>query len=55
MQARGAGVVMQPDVEDLLEHHGTRAADICVKLHERVRLTLDGEPYRQRAPQFMTA
>ena len=55
MQARGAGVVMQPDVEWLLGQHGTHAEDVCVWLHERVSLSLDGTSFRQRAPQLMTA
>jgi len=55
MQARGAGVVMQPDVEWLLGQHGTKAADICVRLHERVQLDRNGQTFRQRAPQLMTA
>ena len=55
MQARGAGVVMQPDVEWLLAQHGTKAADICVQLHERIQLDQNGRTFRQRAPQLMTA
>ena len=55
MWARGAGVVMQPDVAWLLGQHGTHAEDVCVRLHERVSLSLDGPSYRQRAPQRMTA
>lgn len=55
MQARGAGVVMQPDVEWLLGQHGTKAADICVRLHERIQLGRNGQIFRQRAPQLMTA
>lgn len=55
MQARGAGVVMQPDVEWLLGQHGTQAKDICVRLHERIQLDRNGQMLRQRAPQLMTA
>ncbi|MEM9556657.1 MAG: FAD-dependent monooxygenase [Acidobacteriota bacterium] len=55
MQARGAGVVMQPDVAHLLEQHGTLAEDVCVRLDERVHLSLNGIAFRQRAPQLMTA
>lgn len=55
MQARGAGVVMQPDVEWLLGQHGTKATDICVRLHERIQLGRNGQTFRQRAPQLMTA
>ncbi|MEM8961332.1 MAG: FAD-dependent monooxygenase [Acidobacteriota bacterium] len=55
MQARGAGVVMQPEVEYLLEQHGTKAEDVCVRLQERIRFTADGRALRQRAPQLMTA
>ncbi len=55
LQARGAGVVMQPDVAWLLEQHGRAAEDICVGLRERVRLRRDGAGLVQRASQLMTA
>src|SRR5262245_56501443 len=55
MQARGAGVVMQPDVEWLLGQQGTKATDICVRLHERIHLGRNGQTFRQCAPQLMTA
>jgi 2-polyprenyl-6-methoxyphenol hydroxylase-like FAD-dependent oxidoreductase len=55
MQARGAGVVMQPDVEWLLREHDTDPASICVALVERQHLDADGRVVRQRMPQQMTA
>ncbi len=55
LHARGAGVVMQPDVAWLLEQHGRAAEDVCVGLRERVRLRRDGEGLVQQALQLMTA
>ncbi len=55
MQARGAGVVMQPDVEWLLAQYGTKAEDVSVQLKERIQLEQSGQSFRQRAPQLMTA
>lgn len=55
MEARGAGVVMQPDVEWLLKQHGIQAIDVCVRLEERVALARDGSQDRYAAPQLMTA
>jgi len=55
MEARGAGVVMQPDVAWLLEAHGTDPASVCVALHERRYLQADGRARRQAMPQLMTA
>lgn len=55
MQARGAGVVMQPEVDSLLERIGVETRSVCVELQERVALQRDGQTQRQRAPQLMTA
>ncbi|QPH55097.1 FAD-dependent monooxygenase [Pontivivens ytuae] len=55
MQVRGAGVVMQPEIEALLNRIGVGTRAICVELHERVFLKQDGTPQRQQAPQLMTA
>ncbi|MEU6346456.1 FAD-dependent monooxygenase [Streptomyces sp. NPDC046977] len=53
-QARGAGIVMQPEVESLLNRTGTSARDVCVELSERQHLTRRGETARYPAPQLMT-
>lgn len=55
MQARGAGVVMQQEVHELLQKIGVSAPSVCVELQERVGLSKDGGSQRQRAPQLMTA
>ncbi|MFC9078361.1 FAD-dependent monooxygenase [Streptomyces sp. NPDC057062] len=55
MSARGAGIVMQPEVETLLNHLGMRAQSVCVELHERQQLDAHGKSTRYRAPQLMTA
>jgi 2-polyprenyl-6-methoxyphenol hydroxylase-like FAD-dependent oxidoreductase len=55
MQARGAGVVMQPDVEWLLRAHDTDPASLSVALSERIYLRQDGRAGRQGIPQRMTA
>ncbi|WP_299739943.1 FAD-dependent monooxygenase [uncultured Roseobacter sp.] len=55
MQARGAGVVMQPEVDDLLRRIDIDTASVCVALKERVSLLQDGTARAQAAPQLMTA
>ncbi|REE66136.1 2-polyprenyl-6-methoxyphenol hydroxylase-like FAD-dependent oxidoreductase [Streptomyces sp. 3212.3] len=55
MQARGAGVVMQPEVEELLVRLGMSARAVSVELRERQQLHLHVRPFRYEAPQLMTA
>lgn len=55
MQARGAGVVMQQELHELLQKIGILTESVCVKLDERVSLQKDGATQRQSAPQLMTA
>ncbi|MEO1089814.1 MAG: monooxygenase [Pseudomonadota bacterium] len=55
MQARGAGVVMQPELDALLQRIDVETRTVCVRLQERVALQYDGQARRQRAPQLMTA
>ncbi|ALO91457.1 Monooxygenase [Streptomyces hygroscopicus subsp. limoneus] len=55
MQARGAGVVMQPEVEALLVRLGLSARQVSVELRERQQLHLHGRATRYAAPQLMTA
>ncbi|MEV5544437.1 FAD-dependent monooxygenase [Saccharopolyspora shandongensis] len=55
MQPRGAGIVMQPEVEALLARLGATARSVSVELHERQQLHLHGEPRRYVAPQLMTS
>lgn len=55
MQARGAGVVMQPEVDALLDRVGVSTRSVCVELRERVGLARDGRAQANRAPQLMTA
>ncbi|WP_299605028.1 FAD-dependent monooxygenase [uncultured Tateyamaria sp.] len=55
MQARGAGVVMQREVDALLNRIGVQTREVCVELHERVGLALDGRYSVNPAPQLMTA
>lgn len=55
MQARGAGVVMQPELDDLLHRIGIDTRSVCVQLNERVMLLHSGKAQRQPAPQLMTA
>ncbi|MEL7059964.1 MAG: FAD-dependent monooxygenase [Acidobacteriota bacterium] len=55
MEARGAGVVMQPEVESLLQTVGSSAEEVSVRLEERVTFGPDGAERTQRAPQLMTA
>ncbi|MEM9223548.1 MAG: FAD-dependent monooxygenase [Pseudomonadota bacterium] len=55
MQARGAGVVMQPEVDALLNRIGVTTRSVCVELRERVTLSDDGHTDARSAPQLMTA
>ena len=55
MQARGAGVVMQPEVELLLHKVGRTAQSVSVGLTERQMLHPNGDRTAYRAPQLMTA
>jgi 2-polyprenyl-6-methoxyphenol hydroxylase-like FAD-dependent oxidoreductase len=55
MEARGAGVVMRPDVEWLLQAHDADPVERCVPLRERQYLRADGQVTRQAMPQMMTA
>ncbi len=55
MQARGAGIVMQPEVEALLVGLGMSAESVSVELRERQQLHIHGSPDRYEAPQLMTA
>lgn len=41
--ARGAGIVMQPEVEALLNRLDVTAASVSVELHERRRLHVRGK------------
>ncbi|MDO3635556.1 FAD binding domain-containing protein [Mycolicibacterium arseniciresistens] len=54
-QPRGAGIVMQPEVESLLRRLGRTVPSVSVELHERQQLHRRGDPSRYRAPQWMTA
>ncbi|MET8830462.1 FAD-dependent monooxygenase [Streptomyces sp. NPDC004610] len=54
-RARGAGIVMQPEVEDLLGRMGVTARQVSVELWERQQLHLHGEPDRYAMPQQMTS
>lgn len=54
-QPRGAGIVMQPEVADLLERLGHPVSSVSVLLHERQQLHRDGSITRYHAPQWMTA
>lgn len=55
IQTRGAGVVMQPEVEYLLEQIGSSAAAVSVPLHERQRMDRRGNRQTYSAPQLMTS
>lgn len=55
IQTRGAGVVMQPDVEFLLEQIGSSARAVSVPLHTRQRMHRDGSVDGHPAPQLMTS
>jgi 2-polyprenyl-6-methoxyphenol hydroxylase-like FAD-dependent oxidoreductase len=54
-QPRGAGIVMQPEVEDLLARLGVSVPSVSVQLQERQRLHHGGATDRYHAPQWMTA
>ncbi|MEU6019047.1 FAD-dependent monooxygenase [Streptomyces sp. NPDC047515] len=54
-QARGAGIVMQPEVEALLARLGVTSASVSVELHERQQLHVHGGTTSYKAPQLMTA
>ncbi|WP_123023368.1 FAD binding domain-containing protein [Mycolicibacterium stellerae] len=54
-QPRGAGIVMQPEVADLLGRLGRSVSSVSVALSERQHLHRRGEPERYSAPQWMTA
>src|ERR1700688_1258037 len=54
-QPRGAGIVMQPEVEALLGRLGISVPSVSVQLHERQQLHPHGEATRFEAPQWMTA
>jgi 2-polyprenyl-6-methoxyphenol hydroxylase-like FAD-dependent oxidoreductase len=54
-QPRGAGIVMQPEVESLLARLGRSVASVSVLLRERQQLHRDSGVSRYDAPQWMTA
>ncbi len=54
-QPRGAGIVMQPEVESLLGRLGRSVPSVSVLLRERQQLHRDGSVNRYDAPQWMTA
>ena len=54
-QPRGAGIVMQPEVETLLARLGRSVPSVSVLLKERQHLHRNGSATRQHAPQWMTA
>lgn len=54
-QPRGAGIVMQPEVESLLGRLGRSVPSVSVLLRERQQLHRDGSLNRYDAPQWMTA
>lgn len=54
-QPRGAGIVMQPEVADLLGRLGHSVPSVSVLLQERQQLHRDGSVTRYRAPQWMTS
>jgi 2-polyprenyl-6-methoxyphenol hydroxylase-like FAD-dependent oxidoreductase len=54
-QPRGAGIVMQPEVESLLGRLGRSVPSVSVLLRERQQLHRDGSLNRYAAPQWMTA
>ncbi|MFF3734900.1 FAD-dependent monooxygenase [Streptomyces sp. NPDC002476] len=55
MEARGAGVVMQPEVEALFARLHMSVRAVSVELWERQQLHLHGRATRYEAPQLMTA
>ncbi|MGJ6965665.1 hypothetical protein ACSDR0_27535 [Streptosporangium sp. G11] len=54
MRPRGAGIVMQPEVEALPNRLDMSGESVGVELQERRRLDLHGEATRHRALQLMT-
>lgn len=54
-QPRGAGIVMQSEVESLLAKLGRSVPSVSVLLRERQQLHRDGRVNRYDAPQWMTA
>ncbi len=54
-EPRGAGIVMQPEVESLLNRLGIGVSSVSVRLSERQQLHRDGWVARHGAPQWMTA
>lgn len=54
-QPRGAGIVMQAEVEELLAHLHLSVPSVSVQLRERQQLHRDGTVNRYGAPQWMTA
>jgi len=54
-QPRGAGIVMQREVADLLAQIGRSVPSVSVLLAERQQLHRHDEPHRYTAPQWMTA
>lgn len=55
MQVRGAGIVMQPEVEHLLQRIGSSADSISVPLSTRQRMDSAGHVSTYAAPQLMTS
>jgi 2-polyprenyl-6-methoxyphenol hydroxylase-like FAD-dependent oxidoreductase len=55
LQARGAGIVMQPEVAQLLWLHGQAPETVCVPLRERRFLHRNGRASTRHLPQLMTA
>ncbi|MEN4478597.1 hypothetical protein [Mycolicibacterium cosmeticum] len=54
-EARGAGIVMQPEVASLLAQVGRSVPSVSVQLAERQQLHRHGVPDRYPAPQWMSA
>lgn len=54
-EPRGAGIVMQPEVQSLLARIGVTVPEVSVLLHERQHLRRDGTRTAYDAPQWMTA
>lgn len=54
-QPRGAGIVMQQEVAELLARLGRSVPSVSVALAERQQLHRHGDPHRYPAPQWMTA
>lgn len=54
-EPRGAGIVMQHEVQSLLAGIGVSVPDVSVLLRERQHLHRDGTPTAYEAPQWMTA